>query len=118
MVLGGIPPEAIVNADQMGLCLLPVGNRTWAPQGARQVDVSGKGEKRQLTVMVATSCTGEILPMQCIWSGKTSASLPSAAARQPAEAQGFLFTPGGKNHWSSIKSMKAVSLSLLCIHSG
>ncbi|KAF6752496.1 hypothetical protein DFP72DRAFT_991082 [Ephemerocybe angulata] len=109
MRTGGIPPEAVVNADQMGLCLMPVGNQTWAPRGARQVDVVGKEEKRQLTVMVATSCTGEILPMQCIWTGKTPAALPSANSRAPAEQEGFLFTPGGKNHWSSVASMKAVS---------
>ncbi|KAJ3566905.1 hypothetical protein NP233_g6700 [Leucocoprinus birnbaumii] len=101
--MNGVPPEAIVNGDQMGIVLIPVGNHTWAPKGARQVDVFGNNKKRQFTLMVMTTCTGEILPFQAIWSGKTERSLPSSQVRKPAEDAGAaIFSLGGDNHWSTL----------------
>ena len=49
----GILPEAILNGDQLGTRLIPLGNKTWAPHGAKQV--ATYGEKHQFTLMVTTT---------------------------------------------------------------
>jgi hypothetical protein len=103
------PPEAILNGDQTGVKPIPLSKYTWAPQGAKQVDGFGKEEKRQFTLMVTTSCAGDILPMQCIWAGKTANSLPNPHARAKAEADGHIFTSGGDKHWSTFECMQEVS---------
>ncbi|TEB20213.1 hypothetical protein FA13DRAFT_1645195 [Coprinellus micaceus] len=105
MVVNGIPADVIVNGDQMGVSLMLTGNQTRAPKGALQVDKFGKEEKHQFMVMVGTTCTGNMLPIQCIWSGKTSVSLPTVTARKDVEKEGHIFTPGGANHWSTLNPL-------------
>lgn len=105
------PAEAILNGDQTGVNLIPTGNKTWATRGAKQVNVFGKDEKRQFTLMVTTSCSGAFLPLQSIWSGKTSASLPAANLRVEAEKDGNIWSSGGDNHWSNLSCMKEVSVA-------
>jgi len=103
-----VPPELVLNADQTGLCLIPTGNKTWAEKGAKQVDVFGKEEKRQFTLMVATSAAGDILPFQSIHKGKTAGVLPGVRYRTEGEELGIRWVPGGQKHWSSFKSMVKV----------
>jgi hypothetical protein len=105
----GICAEAILNGDQTGCSPIPLGTKTWAPQGAKQIDGFGKEEKRQFTLMITTSCSGEMLPVQCIWSGKTAQSLPAARVRAEAEREGHIFTSGGDRHWSTFACMQEVS---------
>ncbi|KAF9509190.1 hypothetical protein BS47DRAFT_1373557 [Hydnum rufescens UP504] len=104
--LFNIPAELVINADQTGVCLVPAGNKTWAPVGAKQVAAMAKEEKRQFTLMVATSVAGEVVPFQSIHKGKTGVSLPSQESHAEGEKMGILWTPGGPTHWSSISSMK------------
>ncbi|KAF9505203.1 hypothetical protein BS47DRAFT_1378299 [Hydnum rufescens UP504] len=89
-----ILPELVINADQTGVCLIPAGNKTWAPTGSKQVAVFAKEEKRQFTLMVASSAAGNMVPFQAIIKGRTTREM------------GILWTPGGDNHWSSTESMK------------
>lgn len=110
VLLRNTPPEAIVNADQTGITVLPTGNKTWAEIGSKQVDMFGKEEKRQFTLMIATSCAGGMLPIQTIWSGKTAQSLPAAHLRQPLEKRGHIWSCGGDKHWSNFKCMVEVSI--------
>ena len=104
----GTPAEAILNGDQTGIHPIPLGKNTWVPMGCKQVDGFGKEDKHQFTVLITTTCSGEFLPAQCIWVGKTAASLPIAKAQAPAEADGHIFTSGGKKHWSMFTCMKEV----------
>ncbi|KZV94454.1 hypothetical protein EXIGLDRAFT_611678, partial [Exidia glandulosa HHB12029] len=99
--------------DQAGFCLLPTGRKTWAERGASQVTVHGHEEKRQMTMVVASSCNGDMLPFQTVWGGSTSESLPSPLAEKWEEAQalGFKHTHGDTRHWSSRDSTKEVSNS-------
>lgn len=106
----GILPKAMINGDQLGVRLVPLGNKTWAPYGAKQVAVYGKEEKRQFTLMVTMTCSGEILPFQCIYKGQTKNSLPSQSVRVEAEKAGFVFSCGGDTHWSNLDCVKEVSL--------
>lgn len=108
VLIRNIPCKAIVNADQTSVCLVPHSKVTWAPTGAKQVDVIGKEEKRQFTLMVTTSCSGEFLPLQSIWHGKTDQSLPSPGFRKPSEALGNIWSAGGDMHWSNFACMKQV----------
>ncbi|KAG5649751.1 hypothetical protein H0H81_002178 [Sphagnurus paluster] len=105
-LLDGTLPEALINGDQLGVRLIPLGNKTWAPYGAKQVATFGKEEKRQFTLMVTTTCSGEILPFQCIYKGRTKNSLPSESVRVEAEKAGFVFSCGGDNHWSNLECVK------------
>ncbi|KAF9515806.1 hypothetical protein BS47DRAFT_1293384, partial [Hydnum rufescens UP504] len=102
-----VPAELVINADQTGVCLIPAGNKTWAPTGAKQVSTMAKEEKRQFTLMVASSAAGDMLPFQSIHKGKTVASLPLAKARARGESMGILWTAGGDTHWSSLGAMQA-----------
>jgi len=90
-----VPPKLVLNADQTSLCLIPTGNKTWAEKGAKQVNVFGKEEKRQFTLMVATSAAGDILPFQPIHKGKTAGVLPGVRYRTEGEELGIRWVPGG-----------------------
>ncbi|QRV95133.1 DDE superfamily endonuclease [Ceratobasidium sp. AG-Ba] len=106
IAMHSVPPELIINADQTGVSYLGVGSRTWELKGSSQVSAVGQSEKRQFTLMVAVAASGDVLPFQAIYKGKTESSLPSEAARKPCEAAGFLFTPGGDRYWSTLDTMK------------
>ena len=67
-----------------------------ATHGARSVLIKGLTDKRNITLTFAVSLTGEFLPMQIIYGGKTKASLP----------RGFVFPKGfslsqNPKHWSN-----------------
>lgn len=114
-LMQGTPAEAILNGDQTGVHPIPLGKYTWAPTGCKQVDGFGKEDKRQFTVLITTTCSGDFLPAQCIWAGKTAASLPTARARESAEADGHIFTSGGEKHWSTFACMKEVRFTFFQI---
>ena len=46
VALEEIPPELLINFDQIGLKCVPVGDWTMAKQGSKSVPVSGLGDKR------------------------------------------------------------------------
>ncbi|KAF9509948.1 hypothetical protein BS47DRAFT_1319917 [Hydnum rufescens UP504] len=102
-----VPAKLIINTDQTGVCLIPAGNKTWAPTGVKQVTTMAKEEKCQFTLMVASSAAGDMLPFQSIHKGKTAVSLPLAKAHARGELMGILWTAGGDTHWSSLAAMQA-----------
>lgn len=103
-----IPPELVINADQTGICMVPAGNKTWHKTGAKQVAMFGKDEKQQFTLMVGLAASRNVIPFQSIHKGKTSVSLPSEKMCEDGTHLEITWVPGGKNHWSSIKTMKLV----------
>ena len=40
-------------------------------EGAKRVEVTGKDDKRQLTALLAYSMSGDFLPVQMVYQGKT-----------------------------------------------
>ncbi|KAL3681910.1 hypothetical protein R1sor_024866 [Riccia sorocarpa] len=63
--------------DQTGVRLLAISNeRTYTLKGSRDVDVCGRDDKRAVTVCVASSAVGYLLPFQVIFQGKTDAVVP------------------------------------------
>ena len=71
-----IPPELILNIDQIPLKYVPVDNETLAPRGETSVTIEGSSDKRSITATFAISLHGDFLPMQLIYGCKTSQSLP------------------------------------------
>ena len=49
---------------------------TMEKEGATRVEVTGKDDKRQITLVLAGSLSGEFLPPQAIYEGKTKRCLP------------------------------------------
>ncbi|ELT87687.1 hypothetical protein CAPTEDRAFT_199284 [Capitella teleta] len=74
-----IPPEMIVNFDQTGLSIVPTSSWTLAEKGAKQVEIVGLDDKRQITALLGCSLTGDLLPLQLIYTGKTDKCHPSYA---------------------------------------
>ncbi|KAF8595651.1 hypothetical protein BDV93DRAFT_456378 [Ceratobasidium sp. AG-I] len=105
-----IPACCIVNADQTQVVYNMGSNISWAPKGERQVSVVGVEEKRALTLLQAISMSGDALPFQAIYVGKTSRSLPSetAPSLDIAQSLGFLLEfSGTKTYWSTLDTMRS-----------
>ncbi|KAI0692029.1 hypothetical protein C8T65DRAFT_586915 [Cerioporus squamosus] len=103
-----IHADMIVNADQTGISLFPTGKYTYELKGAKDVSIVGHDEKRQTTVVIASSMSRNMLPFQSVWGGKTAESLPAQEAPRRAEADklGFTYGHGDNRHWSSRETTK------------
>ena len=47
-----------------------------AKQGSKKVKIAGVDDKRQISVVLAGSLTGELLPLQLVYLSKTKKCLP------------------------------------------
>ncbi|CAM6129979.1 unnamed protein product [Calypogeia fissa] len=101
-----IPECLVVNGDQTGMRVMPVGaERTYTLQGARDVTVAGKNDKRQVTLLMACSAEGDLLPVQMIFKGKKPVVLPRGQASKQLRDAGWHLTMT-YNHWSQLESMQ------------
>ena len=66
-----IPDNLTINFDQTPLPYIVTGNNTLNEKAAKSVPLKGKGKKKQITGTFAVSMTGDFLPMQLIYEGKT-----------------------------------------------
>ena len=71
-----IPPDLVVNFDQTPSKLVPVGRSTLAKRNSTNVTIAGSSDKRTITATFAVSLSGNFLPPQLIYGGKTTQSLP------------------------------------------
>ena len=71
-----IPPELVLNADQTPPSYVSVGKSTMTERGEKSVPIKGLTDKRNITLTFVVSLSGEFLPMQIIYGGKTTASQP------------------------------------------
>ena len=71
-----IPDDLVVNFDQTGIHYIPMSDWTMVEEGAKQIEIAGKDDKRQITVVFAGSMGGEFLPPQLVYKGKTTCCLP------------------------------------------
>ncbi|KAJ7222719.1 hypothetical protein C8J57DRAFT_1253667 [Mycena rebaudengoi] len=112
ILTGRIPPELIVNANQAGNYLLPSSGHTFHDRGAKQVDVVAKDEKRAYTMMLASTPSGDFLPIQAVWAGKTRGSLPDDEAEgyEDVMDRGFIFSSAKSkkktSHFSTFSTME------------
>ncbi|KDQ06013.1 hypothetical protein BOTBODRAFT_76572, partial [Botryobasidium botryosum FD-172 SS1] len=105
----GIPASCRVNIDQTNVVLQQGSGLTYAEVGSKQVAVIGQEEKRAFTIVVGASASGEALPFQAIWQGKSKRSLPVATARGQADAAqlGLQFDYSNTStYWSTFELMK------------
>ncbi|KAG9073772.1 hypothetical protein FS749_014697 [Ceratobasidium sp. UAMH 11750] len=89
---------------------------SWAPTGARQVSVIGTEEKRAFTLMVGVSLSGQALPLQAIYAGKTARSLPDddAPYMDIAQDRSFRFEYSGNTHyWATQQTMRNWVINIL-----
>ncbi|CAM6096893.1 unnamed protein product [Calypogeia fissa] len=101
-----IPECLLVNGDQTGMRVMPVGaERTYTQQGARDVKVTGRNDRRQVTLLMACSTAGDLLPVQMIFKGKKPIVLPRGQASKELRAIGWHLTMT-YNHWSQLESMQ------------
>jgi len=99
MLMDEIPPELVINFDQTGIHYVPVSSWSMEMEGAKRVEVVGKDDKRQITAIFGISMSGDFLPIQLVYQGKTTKCLPS-----------FDFPPSwditfSDNHWSNEQTM-------------
>ena len=71
-----IPSSLVINLDQTPSSIVPGRKRTMAPKGSSNVTIVGASDKRNITATFAITLSGEFLPMQLIYRGKTNQSLP------------------------------------------
>ena len=72
----GIPEKLIINLDQTTLSYVSPGKCTFDVKGVKTVPIKGIDDKRQITATFAISMSGEFLPIQVIYEGKTKRCLP------------------------------------------
>ncbi|KAG8725022.1 hypothetical protein FRC09_009922 [Ceratobasidium sp. 395] len=105
-----IPPCCIVNADQTQVVYLTGSGSSWSKTGERQVSIIGADEKRAFTLMVGVSLSGKVLPLQAIYAGKTTRSVPDSSSPgfERAHDLGFDFVPSLKGtYWSTLATMQS-----------
>ena len=95
-----IPNDLVVNWDHTGINCVSVGNWTMAIEGLKRIKVAGLGD-RQFTAVFVASLSGDFLPPQIIYAGKTLRCLPST--RFPEDLD-ITFT---ENHWANEKTTEA-----------
>ena len=94
-----IPLDLIFNWDQTGLNYVPVSNRTVEKEGAKRVEIKGLDDKRQITAVFGGTLTGEFLPMQLVYQGRTTQCHPNS--KFPDDWH----ITHSDNHWSNETTM-------------
>ncbi len=87
-----IPSEMVVNWNQTGVNLIPGGDLqlTMAEKGVKQVTITGIDDKRQIASLLTASMSGDFLPPQLLYAGKTNRCHPTGGLgrtphREPLE---------------------------------
>ena len=91
-----IPDELILNYDQTPLSYVYAPNHALHTGGEANIPLIGKGKKKQITGTFTVTKSGDFLPMQIIYQGKTIRR----------HSQGVVFPEGFNithtpNHWSN-----------------
>ena len=66
-----IPNDLIINWDQTAMKYVPVSQWTMERVGSKHVEIASLDDKRQITAVFAGSLTGDFLPVQLVYQGKT-----------------------------------------------
>jgi hypothetical protein len=59
----GIPPELVCNSDQTAVHLHPSTKQTYEVKGVKEVKCLGKDDTRQITTIVSSTTSGELVPL-------------------------------------------------------
>ena len=77
VVMNEIPTELVLNWDQTALHLVPTGQWTVHRSDEKVVPITNSDDKCQITAVLAVTITGEYLPPQLIYQGKTKRCHPA-----------------------------------------
>lgn len=94
-----IPPSMVLNWDQTGVNIVPVGEWTLAPRGSKQVSIFALDDKRQITVLFTITLDGQLLPPQVLYAGKTHLCHPTF--KFPSDWDVW----HSESHWSTESTM-------------
>jgi hypothetical protein len=72
----------------------------------KEVKCLRKDDKRQITAVVSSTASGELVPLQLVVQGKTEAVVPKDEDAKRAVAAGSHLTMS-ENHWSNFVTMKS-----------
>ena len=87
-----IPSSLIMNWDQTGINVVPVGSYTMADKAANRVEIAGHNDKRQITATLVCTLSGAF---QILYAGKTGRCHPK---HKFPDGFDIHHTP---NHWSN-----------------
>ena len=71
-----VPDEMILNWDQTAIKYIPISNWTMATEGSKRIELIGQDDKRQITATFAGTLTGNFLPIELVYKGKTARCHP------------------------------------------
>ena len=94
-----VPDDMVVNWDQTAIKYIPLSNWTMDKEGSKRVEVAGIDDKRQITATFAASLSGNFLPVQLVYEGKTAKCHPTV---EFPEGWHVTHTP---NHWCNEETM-------------
>ena len=100
VVMEDVPKELIINWDQTGIHYVPVSNWTMEKKGMKRVEVFGADDKRQITAVFGGTMSGDFLPPQLIYQGKSAKCLPRVNF---PESWHVTYS---ENHWSNEGTME------------
>lgn len=100
-----IPPELILNSEQTLSSYVSVGRYTISFSGAKTVAIKGLTQTQTyITLNFVISLAGEFLPMQIIYTGKTTAYHPSGVTLP----SGFCISQNSKNWLNEDETLKVI----------
>ena len=91
-----IPPQLVFNLDQTGISIVPGSSWMMEAKGSKRVEIVGMGDKGKITAVFCGALSGEFLPPQLIYQGKTT-----TCHNFPNDWH-VTYTP---NHWSNEDKM-------------
>jgi hypothetical protein len=94
-----IEPYMIVNFDQTGVNIVPTSAWTLYETGAKQVPIAGVDDKRQVTMVLANTPLGTVLPPQVVYKGTTNRCHPTYNFPKDWDITHSV------NHWSNEETM-------------
>ena len=71
-----VPESLILNLDQTPSKLIKTSRYTFAKGGSKDIPLAGSSDKRTITATFVISLSGNFLPIQLIYGGKTDRSIP------------------------------------------
>ena len=99
VLMNDVPPSLILNWDQTAIKLVPTGEWTMHRAKDRVIPIASSDDKRQITAVLGVTLTGEYLPPQLIYQGKTLRCHPKVSFPQEWDIW------HSDNHWSTEDTM-------------
>ena len=104
-----IPVSLVLNLDQTPSKFVPDLNKTLAKKGSKIVSITGSTDKRIITATFVITLSGDFLPIQLIYGGKTKKSIP--AVKYPDEFHVTANLKHYSNERESLEMMRKIIIS-------